>query len=355
MPDYAREYRTRMRGLARYVAVLMVVGTGWLAGQGVKLVPAERVELPTHIDGNSSAYWTEEGLRLFTSIGQPLMTSLGPNQFGPWESEPVNVDQQEHIPLWMEAAHRDEDGTVFGWYHHELNGVCGGESLAMPKIGAVVSFDGGRTIIDLGIVLEAGQAPDCQTKNEYFAGGHGDLSVVLDRNREYFYFYFTNYSGPDEEQGIVTARLAYADRYAPAGAVWKYHEGEWVEPGLGGKTTPIFPAKVNWQREDTDSYWGPAVHWNTHLEQYVMLLNRSCCGPDFPQEGIYLSMNGDPAVPEGWWGPSKLMDSAEIGYGPGFYPQVMGLQWGETDTLAGERARLYIHGISDWEILFIRE
>lgn len=350
------ERRAIRSGLVRAcpATLALLLCAGLSPAQTVRLLPAERIELPTRIDGNSPSYWTGDGLRLFTSIGQPEMTSLAPNQFGPWESEPVDVSAHNHFPLWIEAAYYDDDGTLFGFYHHEPGGVCNGKPLTAPKIGAVVSYDGGRSITDLGIVLETGEPYDCSTKNHYFAGGHGDFSVILDRNKGFFYFFFTNYSGPDSEQGIVTARLAYDDRFHPAGAVWKYRDGEWNEPGVGGRMTPVYPAAVNWQRENTDSFWGPAVHWNTHLEKYVMLLNRSCCGPDFPQEGIYISMSADPSDPAGWSAPAKLMDHTEIGFGPGFYPQVMGLNWGETDTLAGEHARLYIHGISNWEIVFER-
>ncbi len=333
------------------LAVLAVCGC---FGQTAKLTPATRIELPTHIDGNSPSYWTPDGLRLFTSIGNPEMVSLAPNQYGPWESQSVDLTDQQHIPLWIESAYYDSNGTLYGWYHHEPGGVCPGKSLSMPSIGAVVSYDGGLTIQDLGIVLQSGYAPDCATKNEYFAGGHGDFTVVPDRLGKYFYFYFTNYSGPDDEQGIAVARLAVEDLLHPGGAVWKYFGGDWTEPGLGGRTTPIFPATVNWQKSNTDSFWGPAVHWNYHLDSYVMLLNRSCCGPNFPQAGIYLAFNPDPANPTGWQQPSLLLDNEQIGFGPGFYPQVMGLMWGDTDSYSGERARLYIHGISDWEIHFVK-
>lgn len=295
---------TRFALLLPAVALALCAGSSLCLAQTARLIPAERVELPTRIDGNSPSYWTEEGLRLFTSTGNPEMASLAPNQFGPWESEPVDVSAHQHFPLWIEAAWRDSDGTLFGWYHHEPGNVCSGKPLTAPKIGAVVSFDGGRSINDLGIVLETGEPFDCNTRNHYFAGGHGDFSVIFDRNKGYFYFFFTNYSGPDGQQGIVTARLAWEDRYQPAGAVWKFYEGQWTEPGVGGRMTPIFPAAVNWQRANTDSLWGPAVHWNTFLERYVMLLNRSCCGPDFPQEGIYLSTSADPSDPASWSAPA---------------------------------------------------
>jgi hypothetical protein len=40
---------------------------------------------------------------------------------------------------------------------------------------------------------------------------------------------------------------------------------------------PIFPATEPWHDEDlnVDAFWGPSVHWNTHLQQYVMLLNKA--------------------------------------------------------------------------------
>lgn len=40
---------------------------------------------------------------------------------------------------------------------------------------------------------------------------------------------------------------------------------------------PIFPAAEPWHDMDTivDPFWGPSAHWNTYLQQHVMLLNRS--------------------------------------------------------------------------------
>lgn len=325
------------------------------AAQSAHLRTAPRQALPTHIDGNSPAFWENSSLRLFSSTGNPEMISEAPGQFGPWTSEKVDVSRHNHFPLWIEAAWRDDDGTVFGWYHHEPDAVCPGKSLTAPKIGAVISYDGGRTVTDLGIVLESADALDCNAKNGFFAGGHGDFSVVPDRDRGYFYFFFTNYGGGAEGQGVATARLAFDDRYHPAGAVKKYYRGQWSEPGIGGRTTPVFPAARAWQREDTDSYWGPAVHWNHHLQRFVMLLNRSCCKPGWPQEGIYVSFAADPAMPSQWSGPSRILEGAKTVVAPGYYPQVMGLESGETDTLAGRIARLYIMGVSTWEIVFVSD
>lgn len=319
--------------------------------QSAQVVPAEKMAYPIQIDGNTPSFWLGGDLHVFSSTGSPAMISVADAWGDDWQSQQIDVSLQQHFPLWIESAWRDRDGTVFGWYHHEPGGVCGSSSgLTAPKIGAVISYDGGKTIKDLGIVLESGDPVDCNSQNGFFAGGHGDFSVILDRSRRYFYFFFTNYAGETATQGIVTARLAYEDRFSPAGRVFKYHEGRWDEPGIGGRVTPIFQAQQSWQHEDTDSYWGPAVHWNTYLRQYVMLLNRSCCRSGWPQEGIYLTFSKDPSDPASWQQTRRLMDGKEAN---GYYPQVVGQSIGESDSLAGETARLYVHGVSRWLISFL--
>jgi hypothetical protein len=140
--------------------------------------------------------------------------------------------------------------------------------------------------------------------------------------------------------------MAFADRFNQSPTVWKYHDGVWKEPGVGGRMTPIFPAKVSWQREDTDAFWGPSVHWNTHLNTFVALMNRSCCSPGWPQEGVYATFNSDLSNPNGWTDPVKVLS------GVFWYPQVLGVGPGETDSVAGEKARLYVYGESNWELQF---
>ncbi|HSW51187.1 MAG TPA: hypothetical protein VLH09_13475, partial [Bryobacteraceae bacterium] len=261
----------------------------------------------------------------------------------------------DHYPLWIEGVWRDDDGSVYAWYHHEANGGCAYKGLVTPQIGALVSRDGGRTFYDLGIVLASGDMPNCNARNGYFAGGHGDFSVILDRNREYFYFLFTNYGGPASSQGIALARMAFQDRANPSGTVYKHHQGGWNEPGLGGQVTPVLPAGVSWDQANTDSFWGPAVHWNTRLERFVVLLNRACCKAYWPQEGIYLSFLSDPADPGTWTGPARILAGSNIKVGAGYYPQVFGIGPGETDSLVGEVGRLFVKGVSKWQIVFSTE
>ncbi len=104
--------------------------------------------------------------------------------------------------VWLESSWLDDDGTLLVWYHHEPGGLCGAESLTAPKIGAAISWDGGLTVQDLGVVLDSPFPINCQSKNDFFGGGNGDFSVVPDQKRKYFYFFFTNYGGRWKNKGL---------------------------------------------------------------------------------------------------------------------------------------------------------
>ena len=325
--------------------------------QTYRLVPAPAVSMPARtVDGNSPAFRDEHGiLHVYTSTGAEPARMSGPSVTElSLDVRPPSVEPRDHYPIWIESVWRDEDGAVYGWYHHEPNSqiICGSRKLTAPRIGALVSTDGGVTFSDLGLVLTSGDQPNCSAQNGFFAGGHGDFSVVLDKDREYFYFLFTNYGGSVSNQGISIARMAFADRATPAGKVRKYFLGQWSEPGQGGMLTPIFPAFQSWERSDADSFWGAAVHWNKALESYVAVMNRACCKTNWPQEGIYIAFNADLAHPENFTRPSKLVDARDIGFAPGYYPQVFGLGEGETDSVAGGEARLFIKGVSKWKLFF---
>jgi hypothetical protein len=322
------------------------------SAQTAQLREVERTSFPTATDGNTPSFWYKGRLRMFTSVGRPLQISEWDPENGRWNTQNVEVGSLVNQAIWVESAWVDDNDVVLGWYHHEPGGMYPDSNLTAPMIGALLSLDGGRTVTDLGFVLVSGDALDPQARNGAFTGGHGDFSVVLDRERRFFYFFFTNYGGADETQGIVAARLAYADRFAPAGRVFKYHAGAWNEPGVGGRVTPIFSATRAWQHADPDSYWGPAVHWNTTLNGFVMLLNRARGEPGWTQEGIYVSYATDLSRPEMWRTPERLMRSSELPNWGLFYPQVLGLETGGTDSVAGATARFFINGISTWEIDF---
>ena len=340
------------KSLLRVISFAVWLNASVCFAQEVRVQPAEEVVFPTQADGNSPFFWRSGRLHLYTSIAWPLMISSAADLFGGWETGNVALENRAPMAYWAEAAWVADDGTVFGWYHHEPLDMYPGSMLTAPKIGAFISFDGGWTIQDLGIVLESGDPLDPGAQNGFFTGGHGDFSVVLDRQREYFYFFFTNYGGPAETQGVAVARMAFRDRFRPMGRVQKYHEGRWAEPGVGGRLTPILPAVRAWRHKDPDSFWGPSVHWNTYLSCFVMVLNHAAGEPGWAQEGIYITYGRDLSRPDSWAVPVKILDGAELPNWHSFYPQLVGVDPGGTDTLAGHTARLFVNGTSWWEVVF---
>lgn len=303
-------------------------------------------------DCNSPAHWDGDVLYLFNSSGHPWRNA-GPD-LAHLDREYIRCEYNNKTNggRWIECTWKAEDGALYGWYHNEPGGLCPGKNLTAPKIGAVRSTDNGRNWVDLGIVLEARtNTLRCESANFYFAGGNGDFSALPDARNEYIYFFISTYAGEPSEQGVAIARMRYADRDQPVGKLWKWHRGGWTEAGVGGRVTPVFPAKVDWHRKDADAFWGPSIHWNTHLRQFVLLLNRTR-DSHWSQEGIYVSFNPDLARPEGWSAPVKIMDS--VG-NDRWYPQVLGTnaERRETDKLAGRTARLFIRGTSRWEVEFV--
>src|SRR5687767_13287815 len=185
----------------RFVISLTLCGYACSAQQ-IEVREAPKVTMPGQVDSNSPAFWMDGQLHLFNSTGDGPLLSRGPNQFrlsGPKMSHIVRL---RPWPAWIESVWVDPTGVILAWYHQEHEYICGGQRPAQPQIGAAISYDRGQTFHDVGVILSSGVAADCKSKNGYFAGGHGDFSVVLDRSREYFYFFFGNYGGPAAEQGV---------------------------------------------------------------------------------------------------------------------------------------------------------
>jgi hypothetical protein len=327
-----------------------------LASLLVRLVPADSLKLTGAVDSNSPAVWDlvagQRTMIVLTSIGGRPSRAFG-NLEALTPAMPVKVRPSPGGGVWMEAVVAAPDGTWYGYYHNEPVATACETSKVAPRVGAARSKDRGATWFDLGIILEAPESTFvCNTNNTFFVGGVGDLSVVLDRNGQFLYLFFSQYGRTAAEQGVGVARMAWGDRDRPAGKLDVWSAGVWL-PLRGTEftdATPIFPTTRLWHDadDDVDAYWGPTVHWNEYLGQYVMLLNRSA-DENFTQEGIYVSMSSSVENPASWSAPAKIMDGGQ------WYPQVIGVEPGEgTDKLAGHEARFFVAGQSNYLIRFTR-
>jgi hypothetical protein len=327
------------------------------------LAPAFPVRFPAETDSNSPVFWDfldngVRGLHIINSAGQPTISQA--ERIGRWRAPyPVAFTTRIDGGRWMEAVLQDDDGTLYGYYHNEPASVCRGVIKTAPRIGAARSRDRGLTWEDLGIIIEAPPRPvPCDTPNVFFYGGVGDFSVVLNPAKSDAYFFFSAYSGSPSQQGVAVARMLWQHRDEPRGKVAVWDGAIWQYPDDARATNhpifpppgPIFPAAVSWHDPSgaVDAFWGPSVHWNTYLDNYVMLLNRAS-NSGWGQEGIYIAFADDIADPKAWTPPAKLLSG-----GP-WYPQVIGLTAGSgTDKQAGRVARLFVGGESTSFIRFHR-
>jgi hypothetical protein len=361
------------------------------------LIQMPGVEVPEQsleheADSNNPLHWDGDTLYLFNSYGHPWRTS-GPDveHLGGRISVDLGV-YNNRMSLWIESTWKDDDGTLYGAYHYEPDTVCfSNQHLSTaPRIGWIRSQDNGATWEDLGFIIYADPcAINCQSSSPWDSGGTGDFVFLLDRQKEYFYFYGTSYDPRFEEQGIFVARMRYADRNNPSGKVMKWYNGGWTEPGLGGHVTPVFPAQRDYHKPDGCMFWGPAIHFNTYLGMYVMVLNHAI-DTKLTEDGIYMSFSRDAGDPHAWSEPRMILDRAGIlqatrlgrvmdgmlviprgvYYGElrpskdgmviadtlssGWYPQVIGTAKGETDKLCGRTGRLFMTGMSRLEITFLK-
>lgn len=334
------------------------------------LISAPMLRLPGGVDSNSPAVWDLISgsffLHVVTSFGGEPSVSSGLRLSTMGDPRPVTfVSRREH-GLWMETIVPDDTGTWYGYYHTEIPAHgCGRPDRAIPRIGAARSVDRGQSWEDLGIILEAPRgAQDCNSPNPYFLGGVGDLTALLDQDSKYLYVFFSQYSRSPGAQGVAVGRLPWAARDEPVGRLEVWADGiflpathirderdgpaqvTWRYPG----GTPLVRPAHPWHDDDpvTDAFWGPAVHWNTHLKEYVMLLNRTR-DEAFAQEGIYISFAPVLDDPTLWSAPERILEDGM------WYPQVIGLEEGTgTDKRAGARARFFMGGTSTHLIEFSR-
>jgi hypothetical protein len=148
--------------------------------------------MPSQVDSNSPSFWQDGVFHLFNSTGDGPVLSRGADQFQLGFPQKPRLSLKTDWPTWIESVWVDPGGPIFGFYHQEDFGVCPGTRLSNPSIGILVSYDGGESFTDLGVVLSSGDTPVCAAQNGYFAGGHGDVSVIADAEGEYFYFFFGN-------------------------------------------------------------------------------------------------------------------------------------------------------------------
>ncbi|MBM3819724.1 MAG: hypothetical protein FJW14_12030 [Acidimicrobiia bacterium] len=246
-----------------------------------RLISASRLAMPGDIDSNVPMTWDlvdgQWRLFAFTSWGGVPALSAGTGIDRMERVGSVRVEPHPGWGVWIESVVADDAGTWYGYYHHEI------------------------------------AAEICNTPNRYVVGGVGDLSALFDPGRRDLYIFFSQYGRDPSQQGVGVARLAWADRDAPAGRITVWRDGAWMPASAGDYPagTSLFPVTRPWHdgQEAADAFWGPSIHWNTSLERYVMLLNRTR-DERFSNEGLYVSFAPTLDDPRAWSAPASARASS---------------------------------------------
>lgn len=323
------------------------------------------ITFPNRTDSNSPAVWDGSTMLLFNSFGGQPRLAVGDSLASAEDPNPEGESSQYTTGAaggrWLEGVVRDDStGRLYGYYHEELPSFCPQATLFWPEIGAAVSDDDGQSWDDLGIVLTPRPGSvTCDTEHPVTSGGIGDFSVILDNatapGEHYLYFIFSSYGGDLDEQGISFARMLWIDRDAPIdpesgqSRVFKWDGVDWTSSGIAGRSEAIFhdSQQVSWTSIKNNGYWGPSVHWNTDLNRFIVLMNRSE-GGNYDTQGIYLTATATLEDPSSWATPKMIIDSDQS-----WYPQVIGdtaIQG--TDKRAGARAHYFNAGKSTLDIVF---
>src|SRR5688500_15774303 len=213
--------------------------------------------LPGGVDSNSPAMWNlEDGERrlfVMTSFdGIPrIATGSALERLGP--AAEVTFQSHPGHGVWMEAIVLDDVETWYGFYHNEWPASrCGRDDRMVSRIGAAKSNDRGRTWQDLGAVIQARPSTTaCDSNNRYIIGGVGDLSVMLDADKQYLYFFYSQYQQQPDAQGVAVARMLWADRDRPAGRVALWRAGVWESDAGRRELVPTIPGSFRRRLEWT--------------------------------------------------------------------------------------------------------
>ena len=264
-------------------------------------------------DGNQYImFWAEFESHRSVGASQFVEDQL---KFEPEEAvfgERGNFDSYDNGGSWLMSVYRQDGDNFIGFYHAEDHWYPHtSNDIAWKSIGVTYSNDEGKTW-ETGerIITSATPKPGTPTW-----GGSGDMCVVWDHKNDRWLAYY-------QEHNIFMAMST--DPLGRPGTWKKYFNGEFTEDGLGGQQTPL---------PDFLSAPGgnPAVHWNTHLEKWVMIWH------GWDPANIYISTSEDGIR----WDPPQTAISSDIG-GRAWYPTIIGV----TDVESGQEARIYYADIA---------
>lgn len=188
-------------------------------------------------------------------------------------------------------------GVTHAWYHAEVfvNPNDCPNSAFYASVGYATSTDGGRSFVKKGIVVTS---PYPLEPSHCFGQGAA-LPKVIELG-DYLYMVFDT-AGPSTRDFTDGVSLARASKTMPT--VWfKYFNGGFTEPGMGGRFTPIV---ARGGAGPCNNLWGASVIWNAFLRQFVMLHMNFCA-----EGSIFIRTSFDLIT----WSPAQLLMPSSVNW-----------------------------------------
>ena len=198
-----------------------------------------------------------------------------------------------------------KDGTIRAFYHAEdwegydklgLNGV----NNFLASVCLATCPAGSRVFTKQGPVITGPDPKDTTSKHPQ---GVGTASVTVTPGGKYLLAWFTVYSpapGRGSEIGMARAPAASG---GGAGSWWKWHDGDFSEPGIGGRSSPVISF-----RERKGAAMDASVVWVPECRRYVMVFTGVIHGDTAPesdpQGGIWVACSREGIA---WSEPTRIV------------------------------------------------
>ncbi|MCE5302619.1 MAG: hypothetical protein LLF97_05855 [Planctomycetaceae bacterium] len=186
---------------------------------------------------------------------KPIRCLLEPGKSGQFDSGYAGAGGLFHLAdrkEWLLFYHaEDHEGMGRNPHNNIPHGYW--------SVGMAVFNEKTNNVTKLGQVLRASIPKDVNAGNH----GIGNAVVVADPSGKYLYLYYfdlTRQKGSTSQIGL--ARCAISDGGRP-GKWFKYHEGQFTEPGLGGKEGGIITRA-----------WSPSIQYIRSFGCYLMTCDR---------------------------------------------------------------------------------
>lgn len=188
-----------------------------------------------YIDSYFFTVKTSSGIRGF-SQGRTTYSFFGPNLENlAYEGVALsrgNPGRFDDEGAWFNSAYKLNENHWIGWYHAEQDVGGGAWHLTRQSMAFAESFNAGRTWTKPNYPYNQVLTVDVAFNNDPNKDDAGNARVL--KVGDYFYMFFTATS----DWTINLARSKVSDLGKP-GTWYKYYNGSFSEPGIGGKSTGI--------------------------------------------------------------------------------------------------------------------